>query len=211
MKTAAPNRRTFLKLGAGGLALAPLAAAAGPLLATVDQTAGPFYPRDLPLDRDNDLLWIEGHDRPATGVPTNLIGRVITPRGEPIAGARVEIWQCNAFGRYHHPDDRNDAPIDEHFQAFGRTRTDAEGRYRFRTIKPVPYPGRVPHIHYRVITPEGGELATQLYIAGWPGLEADGVFRRIQSEARRQGVQAEFRPNPDDSAELLAEWDVVMA
>lgn len=184
---------------------------AGPLLPTVDQTTGPFYPDEIPLDDDNDLLWIAGHDQPATGTPTNVIGRIITVRGKPIEGARVEIWQCNAFGRYHHPRDRNDAPLDEHFQAFGRTMTDAEGRYRFRTIKPVPYPGRVPHIHFRVVTPDGGELATQLYIAGHPSNAADGVFRRIEGETRRQGVQAAFRPNPDDSAELLAEWDVVMA
>lgn len=204
------DRRTFVKLGVGGVVLAPLAVKAGPLLPTVDQTTGPFYPEELPLDSDNDLVWIEGHDQPATGTPTNVIGRVKTVRGEPIAGARVEIWQCNAFGRYHHSRDRHDAPQDEHFQAFGKTVTDAEGRYRFRTIKPVPYPGRVPHIHFRVVTPAGGELATQLYIAGYSGNEKDDVFRRIEGETRRQGVQAAFRPNPDDSAELLAEWDVVM-
>ncbi len=205
------DRRQFLALGAGGLALAPLSAAAGPLLATPDQTTGPFYPAELPLDSDNDLVWIDGHDTPATGVATNVIGRVLTPRGAPIADATVEIWQCNAFGRYHHPKDPNEAPLDEHFQSYGKTVTDADGRYRFRTIKPVPYPGRVPHIHYQVTTPEGSTLATQLYIAGYPGLEEDGVFRRIEGEARRQSVQAEFGPNPDDSAELLAEWDVVVA
>ena len=205
------KRREFLILGGSGLALAPLAGIAGPLLPTVDQTTGPFYPDELPLDSDNDLLWIDGHDQPASGTPTNVVGRVKNVRGKPIAGARVEIWQCDANGRYHHPGDRNDAPLDEHFQAFGSTTTDSEGRYRFRTIKPVPYPGRVPHIHFRVVTPDGEELATQLYVAGDPGLETDGVFRRIEGETRRQGVQAEFRPNPDDSAELLAEWDVVMA
>ncbi len=209
------RRRTFLKLGAGSLALAPLmaplAATAGPLLETVDQTTGPFYPDELPLDRDNDLVWIEGHDEPAKGVHTNVVGRVLTPRGEPIAGATVEIWQCDANGGYHHPDDPNDVERDDNFQAYGKTVTDDAGRYRFRTIKPVSYPGRVPHIHYQVTTPEGSQLATQLYIAGHPGLEEDGVFRRIQGEARRQGVQAEFGPNPDDSAELLAEWDVIIA
>lgn len=200
-----------LKLGGGSLLLGPVAALAGPLLPTVDQTTGPFYPDELPLDSDNDLVWIEGHDQPAQGIFTNLVGRVLDVRGGPIPGARVEIWQCNAFGRYHHPRDQHDAPIDENFQAFGSTVTDADGRYRFRTIKPVSYPGRVPHIHVRVVTPRGDELATQLYVAGDPGLESDGVFRRIEGDARRQAVQAVFGPNPDDSAELLAEWDVVMA
>jgi len=198
-------------MSAGSLALAPIAAAAGPLLETVDQTAGPFYPAELPLDSDNDLVWVEGRDAPAKGVHTNVVGRVITPRGRPIAGATVEIWQCDANGGYHHPDDPNDVTRDENFQAYGKTVTDAEGRYRFRTIKPVAYPGRVPHIHYQVTTPEGSRLATQLYIAGDPGLERDVVFRRIQGETRRQGVQAEFRPSPDDSAEFLAEWNVVIA
>lgn len=205
------TRRTFIKLGASSLAVAPLAAAAGALVGTPDQTTGPFYPKELPLDSDNDLVWIEGHQQPAKGVATNLIGRVITPKSQPIAGARVEIWQCDANGRYHHPDDPNSAPLDEDFQAFGSTTTDADGRYRFRTIKPVPYPGRVAHIHYRVTTPGGSQLATQLYIAGDPGLEWDFVFMSIEGEERRASVQAEFRPNPDDSAELLAEWDVVVA
>lgn len=205
------NRRKFLTLSAGSIALAPLAASAGPMLATPDQTAGPFYPKELPLDSDNDLLWIEGHEQAATGISTNVIGRVKTPEGEPIADAIVEIWQCNAFGRYHHPDDSHDAPLDENFQAFGKTITDAEGRYRFRTIKPVPYPGRVPHIHFRVVTPGGNELATQLYIAGDPDLEDDFVFRGIKGDARRQSVQAVFKANPDDSAVMLAEWDLVIA
>jgi protocatechuate 3,4-dioxygenase beta subunit len=215
MNKTTSGRRTFLnafmKLGAGSLAFSPLVAGAGPLLGTVDQTKGPFYPDDIPLDSDNDLVWVDGRERPAQGIHTNVVGRVVTPRGKPIVGAKVEIWQCDARGGYHHPDDPNDVPRDDNFQGYGSTVTDADGRYRFRTIKPVAYPGRVPHIHYQVTTPEGSRLATQLYFAGYPGLEQDGVFRRIEGEARRQGVQAEFRPNPDDSAELLAEWDVVIA
>ena len=204
-------RRHFIKLGVSSLALAPLAAAAGSLVQTPDQTTGPFYPHELPLDSDNDLIWIEGRDQPARGISTNVVGRVLTPAGQPISGARVEIWQCDANGRYHHPGDRNTAELDENFQAYGSTVTDADGRYRFRTIKPVPYPGRVPHIHYKVTTPGGNQLATQLYIQGDPGLERDGVFRSIKGEERRASVQAAFRPNPDDSAELLAEWNVVIA
>lgn len=207
-------RRIFLKLSAGSLALAPLvplAASAGPLLETVDQTTGPFYPNDLPLDSDNDLIWVKGREEPAKGAHTNVVGRVLTPRGQAIAGAKVEIWQCDANGGYHHPDDPSEVVRDDNFQAYGSTITDGEGRYRFRTIKPVAYVGRVPHIHFQVTTPEGSQLATQMYIAGHPGLEEDPVFRHIQGETRRQGVQASFRPNPDDSAELFAEWDVVIA
>lgn len=204
------NRRHFIQLGLGSLAAVPLAAAAGKLIETPDQTAGPFYPAELPLDSDNDLIQIEGHAQQARGTSTNVIGRVLSPDGDPIADARVEIWQCDANGKYHHPDDENDVPMDEHFQAYGATTTDTKGRYRFRTIKPVPYPGRVPHIHYRVTTPGGNQLNTQLYIAGFEGNEEDFVFRHIGDRKRQQSVVAEFKPSPDDSAELLAEWDVVV-
>ena len=204
------NRRRFLSLSASSLALAPLAATAGKLVVTPDQTAGPFYPAELPLDTDNDLIQIEGHAERAKGTATNVVGRVLSPSGDPIADAKVEIWQCDANGKYHHPDDENDVPMDEHFQAYGSTVTDADGRYRFRTIKPVPYPGRVPHIHYRVTTPGGNQLNTQMYIAGFEGNEDDFVFQHIGDEKRQKSVLAEFKPNPDDSAELMAEWDVVV-
>lgn len=205
------QRRRFIAFSLGSLALAPLSALAARLIETPDQTAGPFYPAELPLDTDNDLIRIEGHPHRAKGIATNVTGRILSPSGEAIADAKVEIWQCDANGRYHHPDDTNDAPLDEHFQAYGSTITDDEGRYRFRTIKPVPYPGRTPHIHYRVTTPGGNQLNTQLYIAGEPGNETDFVFRQIGSRERQQSVVAEFLPNPDDSAELMAHWDVVVA
>lgn len=204
-----PSRRTFLALAAGTL-LAATKSARAQLAKTPNQTAGPFYPNKLPLDSDNDLLRIKGHKQNAKGVSSNVVGRVLDRAGRPVADAKVEIWQCDANGRYHHPDDTNDAPLDENFQAYGSTATDLEGRYRFRTIKPVPYPGRTPHIHFRITSPGGDKLTTQLYIDGHPGNQKDGLFRRLGSDARKMAASAKFIENPDDSAKLMARWDAII-
>lgn len=203
-----PDRRSFLALLLAGSTL-PLARAAGEWLPTPRQTAGPFYPRTLPLDADNDLVQIAGRNGVAAGEHTNVYGRVLGVGGQPIDGAKVEIWQCDANGRYHHPDDGNDAELDENFQGYGSTLSDAEGRYRFRTIKPVPYPGRTAHIHFRITTAAEQQLTTQLYVRGESGNPGDGIFRRLGEQAER--VLADFVPNDDDSAVLMARFDIVIA
>lgn len=204
------NRRHFLNLTAGSFAAITSMSAAADLISTPRQTAGPFYPASLPLDSDNDLVQIEGRENKAKGVVANVIGQVMDGEGQPVADAKVEIWQCDANGRYHHPDDSNDAPLDDDFQAYGATTTDAQGRYRFRTIKPVPYPGRTPHIHFRVLAPGGDQLTTQMYIQGHAGNQKDGLFKRLGNSARQQAASAEFVNNPDDSAELVAHWNIVL-
>ena len=201
------RRRWMAAVGSiGVLASVPASAA---LLPTPRQTAGPFYPRELPLDSDNDLVRIDGHDGMARGVISNVHGQLLSTSGEPINGARIEIWQCDATGQYHHPADRLRSPRDENFQAFGQTVTDREGRYRFRTIRPVPYPGRTPHIHFRVLGPDFETLTTQLYIAGFEGNAEDGIFRRLGA-AGQQAASAEFVPATDDSAAQEARFDIVV-
>jgi protocatechuate 3,4-dioxygenase beta subunit len=200
------NRRLLL-LGVSGLLLGG-AARAGGLLATPRQPAGPFYPEELPLDHDNDLTRIAGRDRPAEGRITDLTGRVLDTAGRPVPGARIEIWQCDAQGRYRHPLDPGDAPIDPGFQGFGRTASDGEGRYRFRTIRPVPYPGRTPHIHVAVFLEGERPLVTQLYVAGEPLNDGDFLYRRIPAEQRGL-VTTEFRPAGGE-AELAASFDIVL-
>jgi protocatechuate 3,4-dioxygenase beta subunit len=118
---------------------------------TPAQTAGPFYPATFPQDADNDLVHITGHSGAAHGIPTRITGRILGPNGRPLSGARVEIWQCDANGRYHYVRDGRAAhPSDENFQGYGTTTTDAAGGYQFLTIRPVPYPGRTPHIHFAI-------------------------------------------------------------
>ena len=207
------SRRTLLQhaaLGLGaGLTVAPLHAA--DLMLTPRQSMGPFYPRELPLDADNDLVSVAGRDGLAMGDITNVLGTLRDPDGNPIAGAGIEIWQCDAYGRYHHPQDRRAVPLDPNFQGYGRTITDNAGRYRFRTIKPVAYPGRAPHIHYAVKAPSGTRLITQLYVAGEPGNNRDGLLRGIRDPGKRDLLIRPFVPDPDRAGQLLAHFDIVIS
>jgi len=201
------TRRRSLLLGAAGLLpLLSVPAAAG-LLSTPRQSAGPFYPTEPPLDDDNNLVRI--HDgKVARGQVSELSGQLLDLNGRPLSGVRIEIWQCDANGRYRHPRERGQSPIDPAFQGFGHTVTDQQGRYRFRTIKPVTYPGRTPHIHVAV-RPRGAEpLVTQLYVAGESRNEHDFLYRQIPAEQRHL-VTAEFLLGGDPRAPLRAHWDIV--
>src|SRR5437899_170642 len=128
---------------AGGALLRPAAAifAAEPALTpTPLNVLGPFYPMIKPLEKDADLTMIQGRQRRAEGKVVHLMGRVFNLQGEPMKGAKIELWQANTHGRYDHPSDRNDAPLDPNFQGYSVQETDQEGRYRFKTIKPGAYP-----------------------------------------------------------------------
>ena len=154
-------RRRMLEIAAGCAAVFSLGGAgrAATLPPTPRQTAGPFYPLSLPADSDNDLVQVAGHNGIAKGTVSYVSGRILDPDGRPLSGARVEIWQCDTNGRYHYVrDDRADTPLDDNFQGYGRTITDEHGGYRFRTIRPVPYPGRTPHIHFAVSGPGSDAL-----------------------------------------------------
>ena len=203
------TRRQFIGLlVAGSVASGRVGAATDLLRATPRQTAGPFYPSAFPLDSDNDLVHVSGRSGIAKGIVANVYGRIVDVQGRPISGAKVEIWQCDANTRYHHIDDRNPAELDENFQGYGFTASDEDGRYRFRTIKPVKYPGRTPHIHFRATGARREELTTQMYVRGDPGTESDRIFRSLGE--RREQALADFVANDDDSAELMARFDLVI-
>jgi protocatechuate 3,4-dioxygenase, beta subunit len=205
------DRRAFLNQAALGLAGAALYAPgvfAQQLQQTPRQTEGPFYPNKLPLDTDNDLLIINDKLTPAVGVITHLTGRVINLRGEPMRNAVVEIWQCDNNGRYLHTGDQNQAKPDTNFQGFGRFVTGSTGEYYFRTIKPVPYPGRTPHIHFIVKQGENRMLTTQLYIKGFPQNERDGIYRSLKTP---QLVTVDFAPLKGSTlADLTAHFEIVL-
>jgi protocatechuate 3,4-dioxygenase, beta subunit len=178
---------------------------------TPAQTEGPFYPDKLPLDTDNDLLILNDALTPGVGEVTWLNGRILDARGEPIRNALVEIWQCDHGGAYLHSKDTNKAKSDKNFQGFGRFLTGGTGEYVFRTIKPVPYPGRTPHIHMAVKLKGRKELITQCYIKGHPGNEKDGIWKGIKDEKARASVTVDFAPLKGSKAgELAARFDVVM-
>jgi protocatechuate 3,4-dioxygenase beta subunit len=204
-------RRAILTTGlaCGGAAVLP-----GPLaaawLATPRQTEGPFYPLELPLDSDNDLVTVEGREQPAAGIVTHVFGRVLDEAGKPVAGARVEIWQCDASGRYHHPGDRG-GQADPNFQGFGRMAVDAEGGYRFRTIKPVSYPGRTPHIHFAISGAGIERLTTQMYVAGEPLNARDFILNRVRDPAARGRLIVPLEAAPQIEPEALAgRFDIVL-
>jgi protocatechuate 3,4-dioxygenase beta subunit len=209
----ARSRRQFLTTLAatgGGLLYAP-GVLAEQLTLTPRQTEGPFYPSTLPLDTDNDLIVVNDRLTPAAGVVTHLTGRLLDGRGEPVRNAVVEIWQCDARGVYLHPGSDGAARRDAGFQGFGRFLTGTTGEYYFRTIKPVAYPGRTPHIHVKVRRGGAEVLTTQCYIEGEPQNERDGVLRGIREARARASVIVPFTPLPQSTAgELQARFDIVL-
>ena len=209
MTIAIPSRR--LLLAAAGASLLPLGAGATSLVLTPRQTEGPFYPAALPADMDNDLVQVRGQAARAMGTILHLEGRVLGVDGRPVEGALVEIWQCDAQGVYDHPRQPGRERRDSAFQGYGRLLVSADGRYSFRTLKPVAYAGRSPHIHFKVATSTGRMLTSQLYIAGDPGNERDGVFRGIRDPRQRALVEMKLAPAPglEDGA-LATSIDIVV-
>ena len=177
------TRRKIL-LGLASLPISGLAAAALP---TPSASEGPFYPTAGMRhdDVDNDLVRIGETVQRAGGEIVRLEGRVVDVDGRPIEAARVEIWQCDVRGRYLHRGDRGGAR-DPGFQGFGHDLTDGDGRYSFRTIKPVPYTGRTPHIHVKVLVGGSERLTTQFYLPDHPDNARDWLYRRIPVDQRER-------------------------
>lgn len=202
------SRRGFVR---GGLAFgAALFTTPGlfaeQLLGTPRLTEGPFYPDRLPLDTDNDLLIVNDKITPAVGDITHLTGKVVDTAGNPIKNAVVEIWQCDANAVYLHTSDSGPKAKqrDGNFQGFGRCATGAKGEYYFRTIKPVPYPGRpAPHIHVKVKRGGRDLLTTQLLIRGHAGNARDGVYAGLTDTIDRELVLVDFKPIKESK---IGEW-----
>jgi protocatechuate 3,4-dioxygenase beta subunit len=205
------DRRHFLaRLGLGAALFAVPGAFAEELIRTPRQTEGPFYPDKLPLDTDNDLIIVNDGVTPAVGEITWLSGRILDAQGAPIRNALVEIWQCDHGGAYLHTKTGNAEARDKNFQGFGRFLTGSSGEYLFRTIKPVPYPGRTPHVHFALKMKGREKWTTQCYIKGHPGNEKDGVWRGIKDEKQRESVTVDFAPLKDSRVgELAARFDIV--
>jgi len=207
------TRRTFLQgLTIGAAALSARGAFAQ-ALATMVTGDGPFYPDRLPLDTDNDLIVINDDVTPAVGEIAHLTGRLFAENGAPVRNAFIEIWQADVNGSYIHTEGRNDGKIDAHFQGYGRFLTDSEGRYYFRTIKPVPYTlqgqFRAPHIHGAVSKAGRRIMATQALVKGHEANAGDLVTRRISDPAVLETLMVEYRPLPGSTlGELTANFDI---
>lgn len=212
-----PNRRLFLASSTIALT-SPFwtvrGAFAEELTRTPAQTEGPFYPNKLPLDTDNDLLVINDGITPGVGEITHLTGKVLDAKGNPLKNAVVEIWQCDAAGVYLHTADSGGKKDkqDKNFQGFGRFVTGSTGEYYFRTIKPVPYPGRTPHIHFKVKMGRKDLLTTQLYVKEEQARnEKDGIWRSVKDDKQRAAITVPFEKVKNSKAgELAANFVIVL-
>ena len=211
-ETADESRRRVLRMMAMGAIFASRPGAyADELVKTPAQTEGPFFPNKLPLDTDNDLLIINASTSQSAGEVAWVSGRILDATGQPLRNAPVEIWQADANGAYLHTGSDNGDKRDKHFQGYGRFLTGSTGEYGFRTIKPVPYPGRTPHIHYKIT--QGGKhlLTTQCYIKGHPGNARDGVLRGIKDPKQLESIMVDFKPvEGSRTGELAGRFDVVL-
>ncbi len=162
------------------------------------EATGPVLAGDLVRPGDSDLTTQMGTQ--AMGERIIVAGRVLDEDGRPVRHTLVEIWQANAAGRYPHPKDQHDAPLAQDFSGWGRAVTDADGWYRFVTIRPGAYPWRnhpnawrPAHIHFSVIGPSfASRLVTQMYFPGDPLLPFDPIFNSIPDDAARQRLVSRF-------------------
>jgi protocatechuate 3,4-dioxygenase beta subunit len=203
--------RRHLVVGAAAVASVS-AAKSQNLVATSAQDLGPFYPMLRPADHDADLTRVKGRDGTAMGQPITVIGRIVDLRGNPIRNAEVELWQCNAAGRYDHPGDRaNPAALDANFQGFARLATDRDGQFKFRSVKPkdydTPIGRRTPHIHFD-IRGHRERLVTQMYFPNEPLNDGDFL---LKNAAPRESVIAEAMERLSGDPQALAfRWTVVL-
>ena len=165
---------------------------------TVTETTGPsFSPQRFPVSED---LTTNTTGKPAIGERIIVAGTVMDEDGRPVSNTMVEIWQANATGRYDHPGDQHDAPLDPNFRGAGRVFTDAEGRYRFLTIRPGAYPWpnhhnawRPNHVHFSLFGPAfATRLVTQMYFPGDPLLAFDPIYNGTADAEARQRLIAAF-------------------
>jgi protocatechuate 3,4-dioxygenase, beta subunit len=203
-------------VAAGGLVMSGAVSSvfAQALKRTPGEILGPFYPVLRSVDRATDLTTIPGRPGHAAGQVIYAMGRVLTVDGQPVKGARVELWQANTHGRYTHPSDKNPAPLDPNFEGFAIQDTDAEGRYRFKTIKPGAYPAnsnwiRPPHLHFDV-TGKINRVITQMYFPGEPLNDKDLLLQSVR--ANKDGLIATvLPPTPDlEPDSLLVVWNIVL-
>jgi protocatechuate 3,4-dioxygenase beta subunit len=211
------NRRQFVRGAslAAGFFIVPGAFAEELARTALRRTAwvmeGPFYPEKLPLDADNDLIVVNDSITPAIGEITHVAGRVLDAGGDPVKNAVVEIWQVDHNAVYLAERDSRSG-FDPNFQGFGRFETGSSGEYRFRTIKPVVYPGRLaPHIHFKIQAPGRDPWTTQLYVKGYASNQQDRIYRRIGDAKAQESVTVDFAPIKDSRiAELAAKFDIVL-
>ncbi|HEY1092924.1 MAG TPA: protocatechuate 3,4-dioxygenase [Burkholderiaceae bacterium] len=205
------RRRHLVSAALAGLGLAGKAGADEQLRWTAADYLGPFYPLHLPNAANNDLTRVAGRSQAAKGRVLYVNGRVLNPRGEPIPRTQIEIWQANAVGRYAHPGDTSEAPLDPNFQGFARLHSAADGSYRFKTILPGLYEGRTRHIHFD-LRGKNSRLITQMYFEGEARNEDDPLLKLQSPEDRKTLIARPGTPSAKQETDaMVVSWDIVLA
>jgi protocatechuate 3,4-dioxygenase beta subunit len=209
------RRNVITSLGAGALAITTVAASAAERLRpTPQETFGPYFPVGRPTTHDFDLTQAEGKPGRARGQVMELSGRVLRLDGSPVTGAEIEIWQANAAGRYRHPMDKHTAPLDPNFEGVALLRSNDEGSYLIRTVKPGPYPDgagglRTPHIHFDVTAPDY-RLVAQMYFPGEALNEKDMLINTMRGRNRDPALTLCKQVTEREPGVLRFEWDLVL-
>jgi protocatechuate 3,4-dioxygenase beta subunit len=179
--------------------------------------AGPVFGDDAVAEGDADLT--AGHPGAPLGERIIVTGRVLDDGGRPVPNVLLEVWQANAAGRYVHEVDQHPAPLDPNFTGAGRTITDAEGRYRFVTVKPGAYPWknhanawRPAHIHFSVFGRAFTQrLVTQMYFPGDPLFPHDPIFNSVREPKARDLLVARFDLETTEPEWALGfQWDIIL-
>lgn len=210
----AARRRALALALATIVAARPTLASAGGARPTPEQMRGPYYPRVKPRDADADLTRVRGRAGRALGIVVTVQGRVLDPEGRPLPGVRMEMWQANAAGRYRHPDDPGDAPLDPAFDGYASVVTDAQGTWRITTVKPGAYRigddvWRAPHVHFD-IRAEHARLVTQMYFPDEPLNTTDVLLSDCDAP---ELLVARRLSRVETTAPVVSAlgWDIVMA
>ena len=209
------KRRIFLKISALiglGLTLTSRGHAKANVV-TPSEGEGPFYPIAVQADQDFDLTRIEGRAGKAIGKAVFIEGRVLDETGEPVSGAMIDLWQANSFGRYRHPFDQSDQPLDDNFQGWAIIQSDETGGFRFKTVVPGAYPAgqgwvRPPHLHFKVNKLGFIKLTTQMYFPEQKLNEKDLLLKQ-KSDSQQQAMIASSAGVTADG-EIIYRYDIVL-
>jgi protocatechuate 3,4-dioxygenase beta subunit len=205
------GRRRVLQGAVAASLVASGLARAQPLRATPSNALGPFYPPTKPADDDADLTQVAGRTGRAQGTILYVTGRVLDTTGKPVDGAALELWQANAFGRYVHPADADSSgALDPDFQGYAALRAGRDGQFRIKTIKPAPYSGRAPHIHF-IVAGGRARLTTQMFFEGEASNRRDGLYRYLSAGDRRASTGRYVdRARGAEDGSLAVVWDIVL-
>jgi protocatechuate 3,4-dioxygenase beta subunit len=210
MKTTETNRRVFLKRSLLGSALSLLPYSAYSREPTPKEVEGPFYPMVAQKDKDFDLTKVAGQLGVAKGKTVFIEGRVLDINDEPIENATVDLWQANAAGKYRHPHDSHNAPLDPNFQGWAIVKSGKDGFFRFKTIVPGAYPAsdtwiRPPHIHFKVTKKGYLEIITQMYFPDHELNTPDLLMKRKSKKEQRLMIASKVKDKLD-----TLKYDIVL-